>query len=488
MNIKRILLSVLLFPLFLSAQNYYKQGYFVMKGHVKNPKQQYFQFALSNYLAFSDNSTMIQPDGSFQQTTPIQNRQTLYVYEGDNILMLTVLDKDTLDMDWDAADFKSSFAIKGKDSLRTKELQFQAKLHFRFFQRYQNLQNELYEKEKTLTAENKFGMINELYNQHVKTILDSADFSTATLDYHIADLYYRYSNLLWHQQLVPKFNLKLNLDSTKSYPGFDVSQRAFNYTQLNEEWFWQVPEYRYFIFNYVRFHKPFNSWRHSSSAVAKPFNPTLDQYYLAQHVFDSNSIKDWFITHSIIEGFGYHAFADVEKVYHQFTTTCTTPYLKDTLHKYYTAMKRLKPGSPAPGFILKNDKGQTVSLSSFKGKVVYIDFWGIGCVPCIYEIEKNVPRLHKKYKDKEVVFINICVDANEMEWKEALAKYQLDGVNLIAEGWVKHPVCKAYNVNGIPHQVLIDKAGTISNNNAPRPGAYELNAAVAKNPIDLLLK
>ncbi len=173
-------------------------------------------------------------------------------------------------------------------------------------------------------------------------------------------------------------------------------------------------------------------------------------------------------------------------MYKQAANTITAPYLKDTLQKFYTAIKRLKPGNPAPGFSLKNDQGKLVSLSDFKGKVVYIDFWGVGCGPCIYDIKNHVPQLHEHYKGKDVVFISICVDSKEKEWKEALKQYKLDGVNLTAEGWVDHPVCKAYNINGIPHYVLIDKSGKISNNNAP--WASHLDLASGKNAIDLLLK
>src|SRR3546814_3113417 len=83
------------------------------------------------------------------------------------------------------------------------------------------------------------------------------------------------------------------------------------------------------------------------------------------------------------------------------------------------------------------------SLADFKGKVVYIDFWGVYCGPCIYDIQHYVPQIHEHYKDKDVVFINICVDVGETQWKAALKKHNLHGINLIAEGWSRHPVCRS---------------------------------------------
>jgi peroxiredoxin len=247
-----------------------------------------------------------------------------------------------------------------------------------------------------------------------------------------------------------------------------------------------VPAYRSFIFDYIRFHRPFNSFVSSSGlSNHKKFNPALDNYYSAQASIDLLNIKDWFITSAIMEGFRNYSFGDAENVFHQFMNTCQTPYLKDTLQSYYTAMKRLKPGTPAPGFSLKNEKGKTVSLADLKGKVVYIDFWGVGCGPCIYDIKNHVPEVHERYKSKDVVFVNICVDAKDKQWKDALAKYNLDGVNLMAEGWSNNPVCKLYNINSIPHYILIDKTGKIVDNNAPGPQRLD---GSGNNPVDQLLK
>lgn len=486
MKLKQAFFAILVFPSILYAQDYYKQGFFVVKGHVKKAKERFIDFGLTTFFTSLSGSIVIKSDGSFEQKIPIQHSQNLYLQLSNELLSFRVFDRDTIDFYWDESDFKNSFSISGKNSSRTKELQIQRKLNS-FFEPHVKLVMDLNQNSKTITAEKKFERINDLYNQQVKAVLDSSGTFSTTLNYLINDLYFRYTQALWKFRLIPQFQLTLNLDSSKSYPGFDLRNRGFSYTLLNEDWFWNVPEYRMFLFDYVRFPKPlFDGWRSLTSAVQKSFNPTLDEYYTAQANINLLNVKDWFITQSIMFGFEHYSFSDVEKVYKQFIPDCSNVYLKDTLQKYYTAIKRLRPGSFAPGFTLKNDKGQNLSLSDFKGKVVYIDFWGVDCGPCIYDIEKHVPSLHKKYKNKEVVFINICVDAKESEWKDALAKYKLDGINLIAEGWTNHPVCKAYNISGIPHYVLVDKTGRISNNNAPR--AYELNTASGDNGIDVLLR
>ena len=485
MKLKQLLFLLLISPSFINAQAFYKTGFFVIKGHVKNFKDPLFDFGMTTYLGFTDKSVKVLPNGNFEQQFPIQHRQYIYLLLNNDGIAFTVQDKDTLTLEWDDTDFKNTFSIKGSNELRIRELNLEWKLYGGFRKPFMALHEKLHS-DKNLTAENKYKLVNDLYNQQVASIFDSTGFITENLNHRITGLYFQYTGLLSKHNLIPKFKLKLSLDSTRTYPYFDVSALSNDYTLLNEDWFWNVSEYRDFVYNYVRFYKPFKQWSGSSTAVQKPFNPTLDEYYLAQSYFVYTGIKDWFITKSIMDGFGHYAFVDVEKVYKQAIITITSPYLKGTLQKYYTATKRLKPGTPAPVFTLKNDKGQPVSLGDFKGKVIYIDFWGVGCGPCIYDIENHIPKLHEHYKNKDVVFLNICVDSNDKEWKEALEKYKLDGVNMIAEGWTKHPVCKAYNISGIPHYILVDKNGKMVNNNAPR--ANEFNLTNGKNEIDLLLK
>lgn len=163
----------------------------------------------------------------------------------------------------------------------------------------------------------------------------------------------------------------------------------------------------------------------------------------------------------------------------------TNPYFRDTLTRFYTAIQRLRPGNAAPAITLKNLVGKPVSLSDFKNKVVYVDFWGVDCGPCLFQIKNHAPKLHARYKDKDVVFLNICVDTDEKAWKATLKTLNFGGIQLLAEGFTKNSTCIDYNVNAIPQYVLIDKQGKLVNNNAERPSELLLDE---ENEIDALLK
>src|SRR5690242_3539579 len=106
-----------------------------------------------------------------------------------------------------------------------------------------------------------------------------------------------------------------------------------------------------------------------------------------------------------MHGFEHYSFEGSDEAYQIFYPRIKTPLFRDTLEQFYKNIQRLRPGKQAPAFSLKDDKGKTVSLNDLKGKVVYIDFWGKYCGPCRSDIEKYIPKLHEKYKDKNVVFV-----------------------------------------------------------------------------------
>lgn len=481
MKPKHLLFLFLIFPTFANAQDFFKSGYFVIKGHAKNFTEPLIDFGMTTYLDNISQSIKVK-DGNFEEQFPIQHIQDVYLYLNNDAITFTLHDQDTITIEWDEKDFRNSFTVKGNNQHRTKEWNLQWKLYNEFRKPVLDLSSKLYA--DTLTDKRRYQLINELYNKNLQAVFDDGVLSENT-NRLIKNLYFEYTNMLQVHQLIPEYRLKPVITGKWAYLVKETPGIFGDYTTLNQEWFYECPGYRDFLYNYVRFFEPFKSYSTISKSSFR-FNIAQEQYYSALANIRVPDIRDWFITKVITDGFGWYDFDDVEIAYKQALNTITTDFWRDTLKAYYSAVKRLKPGNLAPAFTLINDQGQSVSLNDFKGKVVFIDFWGVYCGPCIYDIKNYVPKLHEHYKNKNVVFINICVDAKPAEWKDALKKYSLSGINLIAEGWANHPVCKAYNVTGIPHYVLIDKDGKIVQNNAPRASGFNLTSG--KNPIDVLLQ
>ena len=59
-----------------------------------------------------------------------------------------------------------------------------------------------------------------------------------------------------------------------------------------------------------------------------------------------------------------------------------------------------------------------------------------------------------------VVFINLSLDEDEADWREAIAEHEVEGIHLRADGW-SADVAKAYSINAIPSYYLVDSQGLI---------------------------
>lgn len=144
---------------------------------------------------------------------------------------------------------------------------------------------------------------------------------------------------------------------------------------------------------------------------------------------------------------------------------------------------RYAPGQEAPPLTAVDTAGNTVRLSDFRGKVVYIDFWVSGCLPCREELP-HARALHDSLgPDAPVVMLN--VNMNDIaHWKWFLNRRDVAGLNVNAQGGDNGETAKNYSVTGYPKYILVGKDGRIVSPNAKRPsmGALEqIREVLAKN-------
>ena len=130
-----------------------------------------------------------------------------------------------------------------------------------------------------------------------------------------------------------------------------------------------------------------------------------------------------------------------------------------------------KPGDPAPGFTLQSMDEKTVTLSSFKGKVVLIGMFHI-CVPCMNQaMQLNKVREQIKSPDLVVLGINTSGDS-----KEEVANYLKGFPEPVSFPYLLDPgqaVHRAYIQRDMPTVLIVDKDGILKAR-SPAVGADQL--------------
>jgi peroxiredoxin len=124
------------------------------------------------------------------------------------------------------------------------------------------------------------------------------------------------------------------------------------------------------------------------------------------------------------------------------------------------AEARLGIGAVAPDFTLSTPEGKEVSLSSFRGTNVLIDFWASWCAPC-RQLNPEMVRLYKQYKDKNFTILGVSLDKEKDAWTKAIKQDKLTWTQVSELKYWNSSVVKLYNIAEIPYSVLIDTDGKI---------------------------
>lgn len=115
-------------------------------------------------------------------------------------------------------------------------------------------------------------------------------------------------------------------------------------------------------------------------------------------------------------------------------------------------------GRQAPEFTLTLFDGKTVSLSDYRGKVVFLNFWASWCPPCRAEA-RDLEAAWQKFKDQDIVFLGIDIQDTE---KDALAFLREFNVTYPNGRDASGKISVDYGVWGIPETFFIDGEGRIT--------------------------
>jgi peroxiredoxin len=111
----------------------------------------------------------------------------------------------------------------------------------------------------------------------------------------------------------------------------------------------------------------------------------------------------------------------------------------------------------APDFTLKDLKGNAVTLSALRGKVVLLNFWATWCPPCVAEMPE-LNKLHKKMGPRGLEIVAVSTDSSVGYPRDFVGKHNIEFTVLYDED---HTASRLYKVFSMPTTFLIDKRGVI---------------------------
>lgn len=151
-----------------------------------------------------------------------------------------------------------------------------------------------------------------------------------------------------------------------------------------------------------------------------------------------------------------------ERLFSELSAGVRTSKEGQAVMQWIERTKATAIGAIAPGFTQPDIKSKPVSLQSFRGKYVLVDFWASWCIPCRRE-NPYLVKAYKKYKKKGFEILSISLDdsTSRDDWMKAIKTDRMSWVHASdLKGW-DNEASNLYLVESIPFNVLIDPEGRI---------------------------
>lgn len=163
-----------------------------------------------------------------------------------------------------------------------------------------------------------------------------------------------------------------------------------------------------------------------------------------------------------------------ERRFNSLDSTVQNSFIGKTLAVQIAESKIGAVGTEALEFSQPDTSGTAVSLSSFRGRYVLVDFWASWCGPCRNE-NPNVVENFEKFKDKNFTVLGVSLDrpGRKADWMKAIGEDHLTWTHVSDLQFWDNAAAKLYHIESIPQNILIDPQGKIVGRNLRGPALHD---------------
>ena len=134
----------------------------------------------------------------------------------------------------------------------------------------------------------------------------------------------------------------------------------------------------------------------------------------------------------------------------------------------------LMPNEPLAGLTEGKDIFDKI-IEPYRGRIVYVDFWGTWCVPCKMYLKNNTHPLHQALNDLPVTSLFLCNGSETEAWRSTIAEYKLTGEHFVHYNLPsdqQQAVEQYLGIHKFPTYIIFDKEGQRVTTEADEPRPY----------------